>query len=291
MKRTISLVATLVMIAVMLLSGGCGQLDPSKEGVKMVRVDDIDVAYKMFGEGDPLILIMGFSGTMDLWATEVLKELASHYQVIIFDNRGMGLTTASDKEFTIELFAEDTAGLLDALNIERAHILGWSLGTNMAQELALNHPDKVDKLILYAADCGGQEAIDPPPWAMDIFADPSATPEQLLSTLFPKKWLEEHPDPSQYFPMPTEESSPENVQRQYEAWRNWAGTYSRLPQISQPTLLVTGTEDVGTPWQNSLIMVDRIPGTWLVQIEGGGHGVMYQYPEKFSRILITFLQS
>jgi len=274
-----------------LLSGGCGQFDPLKEDPKMVRVDDIDIAYKVFGKGEPLILIMGYSGTMDLWAPKVLKELSSHYQVIIFDNRGMGLTTASDKEFTIELFAEDSAGLLDALNIERAHVLGWSLGTNIAQELAPNYPDKVDKLVLYAADCGGQEAIDPPPWVMDIFEDPSATPQQLLSTLFPQNWLAEHPDPSKYFPMPTEESSPESIQRQYNAWRNWAGTYSRLPQISQPTLLVTGTEDVGTPWQNSLIMVDRIPGVWLVQIEGGGHGVMYQYPEKFSRILLTFLES
>ncbi|GAH97822.1 unnamed protein product, partial [marine sediment metagenome] len=111
-------------------------------------------AYKKFGEGDPLLLIMGYSGTIDLWATEMLKELAARYQVIIFDNRGMGKTTASDKEFTIELFADDTRGLLDALGIERAHVLGWSLGTYIAQEFALTYPDKVDKLILYAGDCG-----------------------------------------------------------------------------------------------------------------------------------------
>lgn len=265
--------------------------DITKAEVHRLQVDDIEIAYKTFGEGEPLLLITGFSGTMDLWAPEVLAQLAQHYQVIIFDNRGMGLTTASDKEFTIELFAEDTAGLLDALKLERAHVLGWSLGTNMAQELALNHPDKVDKLILYAADCGGKDAIDPPTWVMDILNDPSATPEQMLSTLFPKKWLEEHPDPTEYFPIPTEESSPENVQRQYDAWRNWSGTYSRLPQISQPTLLITGAEDVCTPWQNSLIMVNRIPGDWLVQIQGAGHGLMYQYPEKFSQVLLTFLQS
>ena len=128
---------------------------------KMVHVDDIDIAYKTFGEGDPLLMIMGSSGTMDLWPPELLSELASHNQVIIFDNRGMGKTTASDKEFTMELFANDTAGLLDALNISRAHVLGWSMGTFIAQELVLNYPDKVDKVILYAADCGGNEAISP----------------------------------------------------------------------------------------------------------------------------------
>ena len=261
----------------------------------MVAVGDIEVAYQIFGEGEPLLLIMGYSGTMDLWAPEVLKELASKYQLIIFDNRGMGKTTASDKEFTIELFADDTRGLLDALSIERAHVLGWSLGTYIAQELTLRYPDRVEKLILYAGDPGGKEAIDPAPEIMDVLGDTSSSSrereERLLATLFPEKWLKEHPDPRTYFPELTETSSPENIERQYQAWQNWKGTYSRLAKITQPTLLITGADDVNTPWQNSPIMVDLIPGAWLVQLKGGGHGVMYQYPKKFSRIVLTFLAS
>jgi len=261
----------------------------------MIQVGDIDVAYQTLGKGEPLLLIMGYSGTMDLWAPEVLKELASEYQLIIFDNRGMGKTTASDKEFTIELFADDTRGLLDALGIERAHVLGWSLGTYIAQELTLRYPDRVEKLILYAGDCGGKEAIYPDPEIMDALGDTSASSrergERLLTTLFPQKWLKEHPDPRTYFPEVTETSSPENIKRQYQAWQNWKGSYSRLAKITQPTLLITGAEDVNTPWQNSLMLIDLIPGAWLVQLEGGGHGVMYQYPRKFSRIVLTFLAS
>ena len=93
----------------------------------------------------------------------------------------MGEITASDKEFTIELFADDTRALLDALGIERAHVLGWSLGTYIAQELAVRRPDKVEKLILYAGDCGGKEAIYPSPEILDILSDTSASPEERLN--------------------------------------------------------------------------------------------------------------
>ena len=300
MKEYLSIVLMLSMVMSLMLgtftqSVSSSQQTLEKGAIRMVAVGDIEVAYQIFGEGDPLLLIMGYSGTVDLWAPEVLKELASKYQVIIFDNRGMGKTTASDKEFTIELFANDTRGLLDTLSIERAHVLGWSLGTYIAQELTLRYPDRVEKLILYAGDCGGKEAIYPGPEIMDALGDTSASSrergEKLLATLFPEKWLKEHPDPRTYFPKVTETSSPENIKRQYQAWQNWKGSYSRLAKITQPTLLITGAEDVNTPWQNSLMLIDLIPGAWLVQLEGGGHGVMYQYPKKFSRIVLTFLAS
>jgi pimeloyl-ACP methyl ester carboxylesterase len=122
--------------------------------VKTVQVGYIDMAYKAFGQGQPLIMIIGSSSTMDLWPPEVLSRLSSSYRVIIFDNRGMGNTTASPGNFSILQFAEDTAGLMDALGIKSAHILGWSMGSFIAQELALNHPEKVDKLVLYAGNCG-----------------------------------------------------------------------------------------------------------------------------------------
>ena len=294
-------VALVLAMMVPLLLGSCvrkvssNQEVPGKAATRMVPVGDIDIAYKVFGKGDPLLLIMGYSGTMDLWAIDVLKELASQYKVIIFDNRGMGKTTASDKEFTIELFADDTRGLLDALGIERAHVLGWSLGTYIAQELTLRHPDGVEKLILYAGDCGGKEAIYPSSEILDLLRDTSAPTQErgkkLLTTLFPQKWLKEHPDPRTYFPEITETSSPENIERQYQAWQNWKGTHSRLAKITQPTLLITGANDINTPWQNSVMMVNLIPGAWLVQLKGRGHGVMYQYPKKFSRIVLTFLEN
>jgi len=144
----------------------------------------------------------------------------------------------------------------------------------MAQELALNCPDKVDKLILHAADCGDEEAVLPGPEVFDILNDIAGTPqereESLLMTLFPQKWLEEHPDPRTYFTAMTETSSPENIERQYHAWESWNGTDSRVPQITKHTLLVTRTDDLLTPPQDSLIVVGRIPGARLVQLKDGG---------------------
>jgi len=195
----------------------------------------------------------------------------------------------------MELFAKDTANLLDALNINRAHVLGLSMGTNIALEFVLRYSAKVDKLILYAADCGGKEAIQPDPKHMKMMIDTSGTArergERLLKILFPPKWLEEHPDIFSYFPRPSETSSAGNIDRQTKAMLGWKGAFSRLPRIKKSVLLITGTEDVLTPPKNSFIIAQRIPGSWVVQLKEGGHGVMYQYPKQMSRIIHTFIET
>jgi pimeloyl-ACP methyl ester carboxylesterase len=276
---------------------GCAkveEIDMKKIKLEKAHVADIDVAYRVFGKGYPLVLIMGYSGTMDLWQPRVLAALARRYRVIIFDNRGMGETPSSEKPFSIEQFADDTAGLLDALGIKQAHVLGWSMGTNIALEFALRYPEKVNKLILYAADCGGKEAIQPSAEVVQAMTDTSGTEEErgmrMLKTLFPEQWLKVNPDPGKYFPPVTESSSPENIRRQWDAMMKWAGAYSRLKQIRQRTLLITGADDVSTPPANSLMLAGEIPGARLVQINGAGHGLMYQYPEEFSKTLLLFLE-
>jgi pimeloyl-ACP methyl ester carboxylesterase len=246
---------------------------------------------------------MGYSGTMDFWDPVVLGDLASHYEVIIFDNRGMGSTGASDREFTIEQFADDTAGLMDALKIKKVHVLGWSMGTNIAIDFALRYPDKVNKLILYAADCGGKEAIQPSPDVIDMMrqstdttSNPREIAERLVNLLFPEKWLRENPDLWKYYSaaatsaIPTETSRKQNIDRQFKAMETWQGAYTRLPRLTRPTLLITGTDDILTPPQNSQILASRIPGARLLQIKGGGHGLMYQYPKRFSQAVLTFLE-
>lgn len=271
-----------------------GKVDVSRLKLKKAHVDDIDIAYKSFGTGYPLVLIMGFSGTMDMWQPQALSALSSRYKVIVFDNRGIGESTATDKRFSIELFADDTAGLMDALGIKKAHILGWSMGTNIAQELALRHPDKVDKLILYAADPGGKECVQPEE-PLNMVTDTSGTlherEERVAKVLFPDQWRKKHPDIREYFPFPKERSLVENINRQAQAMDEWAGSYSRLGQIQCPTLLITGTEDVIPPPINSFIIGEKVHGAWVVQIKGGGHGLMYQYPEDFSEAILTFLGS
>ncbi|MFH2106547.1 MAG: alpha/beta hydrolase [Candidatus Micrarchaeota archaeon] len=289
----IVIMAIIMLLALSMLSASKSSIATSDE-IRFVKVDDIQIAYKEFGTGEPVILIMGFSGTMDLWDTEFLKELSSHYKVIIFDNRGMGNSASSAKNFSIELFADDTTEFMDALGIDHAHVIGWSLGTYISQELVLRHPEKVDKLVLYAGDCGGTETIMPTNEILTKLTDESGTAEErnlrMLDLLFPKKWLEEHPDPTEYFPNVTETSLPESINRQNQAWLDWEGTCSRLSKITQPTLLITGTEDVLTPPQNSEIMARLIPNSQLKMVTGGGHGLMYQ-DLGFAESVVEFLEN
>lgn len=282
---------------------GCGKTEEKPESVEhvkdeasteKVKVGDIEVAYRVLGEGYPLVMIMGFSGTMDVWDPDALEALSRKHKVIVFDNRGTGETTAGTKQFSIKQFAIDTAGFMDALEIERAHVLGWSMGTNIAQELVLDYPDKVNKLVLYAADPGGEQAIQPSPDVVEKMTDKSGTPEEqqkrLWETLVPMDWLETHGEYlGEIFTGPIENVSPETVGKQWEAIMAWPGSYDRLPQIESQTLLLTGTEDINTPTQNSLVMVQVIPGAWLVQFKGGGHALMYQYPEDFANVILDFL--
>jgi len=294
--RILVLKLSALAIFIFLILTGCAPrvVDMGKVKLQTVKVDDITIGYKTIGKGYPLVLIMGYSATMDMWDSRVLTKLARNYQVIIFDNRGMGSSTASDKEFNIGLFAEDTAGLLSALNIKKANVLGFSMGTNIALEFTLRYPEMVNKLILYAGDCGGKESVQPDEQTMKQLIDTSDTPlernKRMVRLMFPEKWLKDNRDPRKYIPKVTETSSPETIDRQTKAMTTWEGCYSRLNNLTLPVLLITGTEDVLTPPQNSLILADRIPLTRLVQIKGAGHGLMYQYPEEFLRIVLMFLK-
>lgn len=112
------------------------------------KINDINIYYDVHGDGFPLVMVMGFLGNADCWDPRMLPALSAKFKVITFDNRGAGRTDVSDKQFSMRLFAEDTVGLMDVLNVPKAHVLGTSMGGMIAQELALNYPERVEKLIL-----------------------------------------------------------------------------------------------------------------------------------------------
>jgi pimeloyl-ACP methyl ester carboxylesterase len=262
---------------------------------KKVHVGDIDIAYKMFGKGDAIILISGYSAPLEFWDLTLLEKLASNHTVITFDNRGIGNTTSGNRQFSIPQFADDTSGLLDVLKIKKADVMGWSMGGFIAQELALSHPDKVGKLVIYASICGGKESLPPTPDVIKVFSDQSGTSldriERFIPLLFPPEWRTQNPNYLQNLPAITENILNKTLNLQTQAIMNWAGSCTRLNNIAQPTLVIVGTDDTLTLSANSLLMTGKISGAWLVQIKGGGHGVMFQYPQEFSNIVLTFLKS
>ena len=267
-----------------------------------VTVGDINIAYKQIGRPDakPIILITGASATMDMWNPLLLEQLASaNYRVIIFENRGVGETTVGTKEFSIPQFANDTLGLLDALGISKADVLGWSMGGMTAQQLAVTNPDRVENLILYTTSCGGPSDRPTPPEVIQIGTNASMSQQeriQKLAPLFfaPASWFEAHPDYVNYFPIHAyiqskEPLSQEIHRQQLNAAATWAGICNALSSITQPTLVIVGTDDDPAP--DSLTLAEGIPGSWLIRIRDAGHGLMYQYPDEFNRVLLTFLET
>jgi pimeloyl-ACP methyl ester carboxylesterase len=262
--------------------------------MEKVTVGDIDMCYQVIGEGHPLVMIMGLTANMDWWDPELLESLSKRYRVLIFDNRGAGRTDAPPGEFTIKQFADDTAGLMDALGFDHAHVMGVSMGGMIAQELVLNYPERVDNLVLCVTFCGGQETVPASQEVLDKLIKRPPTPEeqakQTLTLLFPEEWLETHKEYFDgfleiYMRAPTTD---ENALRQFMACANFSD-YDRLPLIDKPTLVACGAEDILIPPENSRIIADRIPGAKLVEYEGAGHGFINQYREEFTPVLVDFL--
>jgi pimeloyl-ACP methyl ester carboxylesterase len=133
----------------------------------------VTLNYEISGEGDPLLLVMGTSGAIGLWG-ELIPRLSQRYQVIAFDNRGLGGSERGEGAISVASMAEDASALLEALDVPRAHVMGWSLGSAVAQELALAHPEQVASAIMYATwgRCDGFQRASSPRSACPT---PSAT--------------------------------------------------------------------------------------------------------------------
>lgn len=266
----------------------------SEDGQFQVQAEDITMNCRVLGNGEPLLMIMGYGSTMNLWESLLLERLAESFRVIVFDNRGTGGSGTGTQPFSIVQFAEDSAILLQSLGVGHAHVLGWSMGSLIAQELALRHPSLVSKLVLYAAHCDA-EMFPPSPGVLAMLTDTSGTPEErgmrYISVLFPEAWLQANGQRlKEIFFRPMGTIPEESVGRQAAAIDGWEGTTVRLEKIACPTLLIIGAEDNLVVPDNARYMSARIPHTELLIIENGGHGVMFQFPEIFSDSVTDFLR-
>ena len=281
--------------------------------LEKVRVGDIEMAYKMFGKGDPIILHSGASDNMDAWPPELLSKLVSNNTVIVFDYRGIGNTTLGTEPYSVQVLANDTAGLMDALKIQKANVLGYSLGTFITQQFAITHPDKVSSVIVIAGSCGGKDGIPKPAEFYKLQADvvnktlSNATVsnedfKSLVAASLGSGWIKLHPESAEIPENMTIAGtkpglSPEMMNNQNNlglAWEaaNWSGVCDDLAKIGKPLLVITGTDDNQyNPHQNALVIASKVPGAWLVQIKDAGHAVVVQYPEEVGNILQTFLST
>ena len=259
-----------------------------------VKVGDVNMYYEVHGEGEPLLLIMGHSGTTALWGPAI-PLLSREYRVVAFDNRGIGYSEAPELPFSAKMMADDTAGLLDALGIDSAHVFGASMGGMIAQELALHYPEKVVSLILGCTSPGGSQA--PLPDAIAAFAEQMAAMSQedlakmLPAMLLTPEFMESNPHAvEEVIGWVMEKPIPPWVRvRQTEALVAH-DTYERLPQIKAPTLVVGGEKDIAIPAEYQRLLASRIPNAELVIWEDLGHGFFLQKLEEVGKVVLDFLR-
>jgi pimeloyl-ACP methyl ester carboxylesterase len=279
---------------------------------KKVQVGDIETAYKMLGKGDPILLYNGASDGMDAWDPSLLRILSSNHTVIAFDTRGIANTTIGSKPYTYQQLATDAAGLLDALKIPKADVMGYSLGSYIAQQITIMYPDKVNTLTLAGSSCGGKDHTPKPAEFLKLQSEvvnkslnnipyPEEMKE-LIAASVGEGWIKLHPEVLENIPTDLMQTKPgltpevmnnqNNVGKHWEDNPNWSGACDELAKLDKPTLVITGTDDNKyQPHVNSLKIAEKIPGAWLVQIKNAGHAVVDQYPEEIGKIMNTFLST
>jgi pimeloyl-ACP methyl ester carboxylesterase len=261
------------------------------------KVGDIDIGYKKInGTGPPILLINGFSVSMNNWNATLINNLSKNHNVIMFDNRGIGNTTNGTKPFTIHQFAQDTIGLMSALNISKTDIMGFSMGSYIAQDIALTNPEKINKLVLYAPVCGGSESTPLHENLTKITLNSKNAKEfyhGLVPLIFPKEIIKNNQSVIDYiankFPVNT---AMDTIRNQFSALYSWnyKGVCDQIKNINSPTLIMVGTKDILNPPPNSLMMAEKIPDSWLIRIQGGGHAIMSQNVSKIATVIDAFLK-
>jgi 3-oxoadipate enol-lactonase len=251
----------------------------------------VKIAWEAQGDGPPVLLIHGLGYTRAGWGP--LRELlARRFRVLSFDNRGIGESDVPPGPYTVEELASDAAQVLDGAGVERAHVLGASLGGFVAQALAAGRPARVDRLVLACTSPGGPDAHPMPEQTTQLFAE-AATLEPLVAM---RRFVENALSPSAppalvdeiYAYRLEHPPDPSGWQSQAGAAMAWdAG--ERPEQIAAPTLVVTGTADAVVDPRNSEVLAKRIPGARLALVDGAGHNVFWERPQEFAALVEGFL--
>jgi 3-oxoadipate enol-lactonase len=250
-----------------------------------------ELHYLRAGEGEPLLLIQGMSATHLAWGRPFLDELERSFDVVVFDNRGMGLSGRAELPFTIADLAADTAGLLDALELETAHVVGISMGGMIAQELALAHPGRIRTLTIGASYCGGPAATLMAPEDLQMLGAAMASGDR--DQVFRAMWeINLSPDfraeDSRYAAfseMAVTLSSPQPVILQQMQACAAHDTHERLAQIDLPTLVIHGDADRLLGYDNGRQIAAAIPGARLETLEGVGHMFWWEQPQRSAELI------
>jgi pimeloyl-ACP methyl ester carboxylesterase len=257
----------------------------------VVRVGEVELDYERSGSGPPLLLVMGMSGTALHWGEPFLEALREDFEVIAYDHRGVGESTPLEGSTTIVEMAEDAAGLLDALGIDSAHVLGISMGGMIAQELALSHPERVRTLTLGCTYCGGEGSALTPSQVLQRLSEAmmSGDRERAVRTAFEINVSAAAADDedlySRFFAVSERRAvAVPVIMAQMQACVAH-DTNVRLAQLEMPTQVLHGTEDELLPVENGRLIASLIPNSHLEILDGVGHMFFWEQPESSAELV------
>ncbi len=278
---------------------------PSTDAPTMyVEAGDIRFAHRRFGRdtGVPLLLVQHFRGNLDSYDPLILDALAQDRELVLFDNRGVGLTNGTARE-TISDMASDTAMFIDALGLDRCDVFGHSMGGHVSQMVAFRRPELVRRLILVGTGPqGGEGMAARPPEVAALWTKQYEDPDEMWLPIFfspspqsqmaGRRFLERRKNRVGDRDKPVSVATATAHRAAASAWGQPTDpTYSYLKDIRQPTLVVNGSNDIIVPTVNSYILQQHLPNARLILYPDSGHGAHFQYPEEFVREASHFLEN
>lgn len=260
--------------------------------------DGTKIRYEVRGQGDPLALIMGYSGSSRTWGEPFISAISRRFSTILIDNRGTGESDHPDRPWTLPDMADDVVAVLDDAGVARAHVYGISMGGMIAQEFALHHPERLRGLILGCTNCGFANSVLAPPEATAALAPNPDEPlaqqarrmlEACCSPAFVASPMGQRIIDERIKEMSAYPATPlHSYRRQWEAIAAF-DSFARLGRIKAPTMVITGSADPIVPAANSDLLHRGIPGSKIHSIEGAGHLFFWEAPEESAEAPGDFL--
>jgi 3-oxoadipate enol-lactonase len=255
-----------------------------------VENDGVKIHWDAQGEGAPILLIMGLGWPAASWY-RTRPILNRRYRTIAFDNRGVGQSDTPAGPYSMVQMAADASAVMKAANVNTAHILGVSMGGMIAQEFALQYPQKVRSLMLGCTTAGGPDAVQPAAEVIGVLMSRGVDPEAFAAAINPfiydartprARMDEDLAARRKWFP------TPEGYFAQLQAIIGWEA-YSRISQIQAPTLVMHGEHDQLVPPENGKLIAERIPGANLAMIRNASHIFNTDQPEAAHAAILEFL--
>ncbi|KVR43729.1 alpha/beta fold hydrolase [Burkholderia multivorans] len=279
-------------------------IDSSTVPTRYVDASGVRYAYRRFGNdgGDrPLLCLQHFTGTLDNWDPAIVDALARDREIILFENAGVG-RSGGQVPTSVAQMAEHVLRFVDALSLDTLHILGFSLGGFLAQEIAIARPALVERMIVSgSAPEGGEGAGMDRPELLAIYTDAEMPMSEKLKRLFFPATQEGQAAAAAFVVRlaarsaePDLPAGPEVASAQLQAmiaWANWSGDVAqKLSRIRQPVLVTNGDDDRMIPTANSFVLAQGLPNATLIVYPNSGHGALFQYAQTYVAHVTEFLR-